>query len=240
MIRKFVEGDLLFEFDEELWRPLESWDKHAAYRTGIREVDKAKAVDFIGVYRNSIVFFIEVKDYRLHRRTNPESPWVEFEYKVRNTIAGLVGSGRREGYASVCVPFLDALLKPQELKLVYWVELPPLSQASSVIRKRHVATAGFAARQTGRLMKWLDARAFTVSQENDYERLVPGLKVKNLPRKRRELAEAVENRLRSRGINIGDGAKHRISQERDLEVLEDWFDRAATVSTAEELFGGYR
>jgi hypothetical protein len=222
MIRKFVEGDLLFEFDEELWRPLESWDKHAAYRTGIREVGKAKAVDFIGVYRN------------------PESPWVEFEYKVRNTIAGLVGSGRREGYASVCIPFLDALLKPQELKLVYWVELPPLSQASSVIRKRHVATAGFAARQTGRLMKWLDARAFTVSQENDYERLVPGLKVKNLPRKRRELAEAIENRLRSRGINIGDGAKHRISQERDLEVLEDWCDRAATVSTAEELFGGYQ
>jgi len=240
MSQQFIEGDLLFEFDEKLWNPLESWDKHAAYRTGIREINKGKAVDFIGVYNDRIAYFIEVKDYRRHKRKKKISLWDEFELKVRNTVAGLVGSGRREEHASVCAPFLTSLLKPHELRLIYWVELPPLSNALPAIRKRRLAVAGFAERQTNRLMKWLNARAFSVSQEDDYERLVPGLKIQNLPRKRKELAEAVVQRLRSRGILLGEDAPRRISNELDLETLKAWLERAVTVSTVEELFVGRR
>jgi hypothetical protein len=87
-------------------------------------------------------------------------------------------------------------------------------------------------------VRWLNAKAFTASQDADYQRLVPGLKVQNLPRKRRELAEAVENKLRSRGIDIVESVQHRISQELDLNVLQDWLTRAATVLTAQELFSG--
>lgn len=241
MSRRFVEGELLFEFDEKLWNPLESWDKHAAYRTGIREINKGKAVDFIGVYDNRMIYLIEVKDYRHHKRKKKISLWDEFELKVRNTVAGLVGSARREEHAGVCAPFLTSLLSSHELKLVYWVELPPLSNALPAIKKRRLAAAGFAERQTTKLMKWINARAFSVSQEDEYERLVPGLKVQNLPRKRKELAGAIEQRLRSRGILVrGEDAPRRISNEHDLEMLEAWLERAATVSTVEELFIGRR
>lgn len=50
-------------------------------------------------------------------------------------------------------------------------------------RKRLSAGAGIAMRRARVHVKWLDARAFNVSQEDDYERLVPGLTIKNLARK---------------------------------------------------------
>ena len=236
MSHKFTEGDLLFEFDEQLWRPLESWDKHAAYRTGIREMDGGKAVDFIGVYRDRDIYFIEVKDYRIHEHRKEITPWNEFELKVRNTVAGLVGSGRREQYADVCAPFLNALFGRRKLKLVYWIELPPPSSAYPAIKRRRLAEAGFAARQTSRLVKWLDARAFSVSQEDDYEQVVPGLRVQNLPRKRGELAEGVVKVLQTRGVPVDEAARRRISEQHDLDELEMWRELAATVSTVKELF----
>lgn len=231
-----VEGDLLFEFDEELWKPLVRWDKHAAYRTGIMEMGNGKAVDFIGIFNNRTLFFIEVKDYRQRDRTKPVPPWEEFELKVRNTVAGLVGSKRREEYADVCAPFVNALVNSYKLALVYWIELPP--PASPVLRKRRVAATGFGTRQTGRLVKWLNARAFNVSQEDEYVQLVPGVRVQNLPRKRSQLVEGVEAKLRSRGLTIDEVAQDRISQELDVTVLEVWLERAATVSRVEELFRG--
>jgi hypothetical protein len=233
-----VEGDLLFEFDEELWKPLVRWDKHAAYRTGIREIENGKGVDFIGIYKEKTLFFIEVKDYRLRDRTKPVPPWEEFELKVRNTVAGLVGSKRREKYADECAPFVDALINSCKLTLVYWIEIPP--PASPALRRRRIAATGFAARQTGRMMKWLNARAFNVSQEDEYVQLVPGVRVQNLPRRRSQLAEAVEAELLSRGLTVDESARDRLSQELDVAVLEDWLERAATVSRVEELFGGRR
>jgi hypothetical protein len=233
-----VEGDLLFEFDEEVWNPVVCWDRHPAYRTGISQTHEGKCVDFIGVRRDGVIFFIEVKDYRVNKRRKPMGPWEEFELKVRNTVAGLVGAGRRDAYIGVCTPFLNALVGRNELNLVYWVELPPARPASPGRERWRLANAGFAARQTARTVRWLNAKAFTASQDADYQRLVPGLKVQNLPRKRRELAEAVENKLRSRGIDIVESVQHRISQELDLNVLQDWLNRAATVLTAQELFSG--
>ena len=236
---KVPEGDLLFEFDER-WRPVMSWDRHAAYQSGIKEVDRGKAVDLIGVFDNTRVFFIEVKDYRVHARTKTESPWAEFELKVRNTVAGLVGSGRREEYASVCAPFLKALLHPRDLKLVFWIEQPPLSTHSDTLRKRRKVRAGIAMRRANIYMKWLDARAITVSQDDEYEQIVPGLKVKNLARRRRELAETIVKALHGRGIPVGPDSLRRISEHTEIEELEAWLDQTDTVSTAEELFDDHR
>jgi hypothetical protein len=184
MSRSFVEGELLFEFDE-LWEPITSWDKHPAYQNGIREMDKGRAVDFIGVYDDKFIYLIEVKDYRLHKRKKVESPLTEFELKVRNTVAGLVGSGRREHYSSECLPYIEALLKPQKFKLIliFWIEQPRFSgMPDATRRKRLAAGAGIAMRQAKTRVKWLDARAFNVSQD-DYKPWVPGLTIKNLARK---------------------------------------------------------
>jgi hypothetical protein len=234
----YVEGDLLFEFGGR-WMSIVSWDRHAAYQEGIKRIDKGKAVDIIGVCDNKLVVFIEIKDYRLHKRTKSESLWAEFELKVRNTVAGLLGAGRRVQYAETFAPYLNALLKPHILRLILWVERPLHSDALDVHRKRHNIGTGAAMRKVAEYMKWLDARVINVSQE-DYERWVPELKVKNLAYKRRELAEAVVKTLLGRGIKVGEPAQRRISEHRDIEELESWLARAATASTAEELFGDRR
>jgi len=232
----YVEGDLRFEFSEG-WRLIESWDRHPAYAQGIKQLENGKAVDIIGVYDNRLIFFIEVKDYRLHERTKPESPWVEFELKVRNTAAGLLGAGRREQYAKAFAPFLEALLKPHKLTLVLWIEWPRFSRSADVHRKRHAVSVGVATRKLTQHVKWLDARVVSVSQE-DYVRTVPGLTVKSLDRRRSQLAQDVVATLRSRGISPGEKALRHILDHEDLTDLEIWRVRATTVLTIEELFDG--
>ena len=237
---KFIEGELLFEFDEKQWGPLVPWDKHPAYRRGIQAAGRAKGVDFVGVYRGAVIFFIEVKNHQRFKRKKTVSPWVEFEHKVRDTIAGLVGSSRHDQYGDVCAPFVGALLSRRELRLVYWVELPRLPKNFAATKNRRLALAGFASRKTGSAVKWLGASSFIVSQEDEYKDRVPGLRVTNLPRKRRELSNSIVSRLQGRGIIIDGTARHHISQHLDLEDLTAWLERAATVSTVEEMFGGRR
>jgi hypothetical protein len=234
-----VEGDLSFEFDEN-WKAILQWDKHPAYRDGIKQLDHSKAVDVIGMCADDSIVFFEIKDYRLSNREKPMTLWVEFELKVRNTVAGLLGAGRRPQYASACAPILESLLKPHELKLVFWIEQPRASGKLDVLRKRHIVATGTAMKKVVEYVKWLDARVVHVSQEEDYARLVPGLKVTNLPRKRRQLAEAVVQTLQTRGVDLDEAVRDRISRHLVIRDLEEWLERATEVSTVEELFGGGR
>lgn len=238
MSQLVFEGNLQFEFDERWAVPILEWDKHAAYRRGIKEAGNSKAVDFIGVYDGRLVYLIEVKDYRIHRRTKTENLQAELVFKVRDTIAGLVGSGRRSEHEKLCKPYLEAILKPHKLTVVLWIEQAPQSDVAGVRKGRRLVGTGAVLREDKSLFRWLHARVLYVSQAVPYETVMPGLKVSNLPRKRRELAEAVEKMLRNRGIDVGENARRRIFDELDLEVLEAWLDRATMVSTVGELFGG--
>ena len=237
--RLVVEGDLSFEFDEN-WKAILQWDKHPAYRDGIKQIDHSKAVDIIGMCADDSIVFLEIKDYRRSNREKSMTLWVEFELKVRNTVAGLLGAGRRPQYAAACTPILRSLLKPHELKLVFWIEQPQASGKLDVLRKRHIVAAGTAMKKVVEYVKWLDARVIHVSQEEDYARLVPGLKVTNLPRRRRQLAEAVMQTLQTRGVDLDEDVRDRISRHLVIEDLEEWLERATEVATVEELFGGGR
>jgi hypothetical protein len=234
-----IEGDLSFEFDEN-WKAILQWDKHPAYQNGIKQLDRSKAVDIIGMCADDSIVFFEIKDYRFSNREKPISLWIELELKVRNTVAGLFGAGRRPQYASDCAPILKSLLKPHELKLVFWIEQPRASGKLDVLRKRHVVAAGTAMKKVVEYVKWLDARVIHVSQEEDYARLVPGLKVVNLSRKRRQLAEAIVQTLQTRGVDLDEAVRDRISRHLVIRDLEKWLERATEVSTVEELFGGGR
>lgn len=126
---RFVEGDMCLDFDDG-WTHVIAWDKHSAYKNGIRKVDGAKAVDFIGIRRNEALYFIEMKDYRFHRspdgRKKHLNPWVELELKVRHSVAGLVGAHRRGCDDGACGPIIAALVERRmKLKLVYWLDEPP-------------------------------------------------------------------------------------------------------------------
>ena len=136
---------------------------------------RAGAVDIIGVWNRRAVYFIEIKDYRQHPRQKNEDPWVEFELKVRDTVAALVGASRREEYAADCGPLLDALIKHRDLVLVFWLEEPANSNILNVaMEKRRLAGASFRTRQVKSHLKWLRAKVVSARRSDDYSRFIPG------------------------------------------------------------------
>lgn len=84
------EGNLRFEF-----RDVEFSDKYDGWRhyrnTFGKACGSAKAVDFV-VAQSNVIWLIEVKDYRQHRRTKQIDLWDEIALKVRDTMAGLVST----------------------------------------------------------------------------------------------------------------------------------------------------
>jgi len=236
MSKPIVEGNLQFEFDERWTLPILEWDRDAAYQRGIKEAGNCKAVDFVGIYDCRLVYLIEVKDYRTHRRTKTEELQAELLFKVRDTIAGLVGSGRRSEHAKLCKPYLDAILKPHKLNIVLWIEQAPQSGVAGTRKERHLVGAGAVLREDKALFRWLHARVLYLSQDAPYETAMPGVKVSNLSRKRSELVVEILKMLKDRKVPVDLISHRRIMEHTEVTDLETWLGRATTVSTVQELF----
>ena len=84
------EGQLRFFFpDNTLASKYDDW---SFYRNQFSKAfDGIKAMDFIHV-DNGHTWLIEVKDYRVNRRTKPIDIGDEIAFKVRDTLAGLVAA----------------------------------------------------------------------------------------------------------------------------------------------------
>jgi hypothetical protein len=67
---RIEEGYLAFEFGER-WRVLKL-DEHQYYRKHIGKIDETKAVDFVGIFDDKKLYFIEVKDFRGYRIENKD------------------------------------------------------------------------------------------------------------------------------------------------------------------------
>jgi len=231
----FDERSLRFDFDDR-WQPILKWDDHVAYRKGIHQVRGSKAMDFVGVPDNRFIYLIEARDFRRHSSEKEEPPHLELERKVRDTIAGLIGAGRRPEHADEFGPLLKSLIGQTRIVVVLWNEQPPYSGAAEVHRQRDVAGAGFLTERAKANVKWLHARVITTSQADRDKSIVPGLTVTNRARKPRELGVAILDLLKQRKIRIGEVTHARIASHTNVEDLEVWLERAARVSTIEALF----
>ena len=85
-----VDG-LIFKFPGN-WQPTK-FDKWSFYRKQFQNVcGGAKAVDLLALENGQCAWFIEVKDYRHHRRTKTIEIAYEVACKVRDSLAGLVAA----------------------------------------------------------------------------------------------------------------------------------------------------
>lgn len=193
-------------------------------------------VDIVGLYDNRMLFLIEVKDYRFYKRKKPVDPRIEFESKVRNTIAGLVGACRRREYKDACEPFARALLDLPDVKLVCWWEERAAGGDDTVADKRARAGASISMKLAKTYVKWMDVRVMVTRRLDDYESVVPGLKVPSLDRRRRRHAEDVIEKLEKRGFKVQDEDRQRILDCLEVETLTSWLERANLVNTVPELF----
>jgi hypothetical protein len=152
----FTERKLEFTFDDT-WT-VQKWDDEPAYRKGIGTLQRTLAADFCGM-RNGMLFLFEVKDFRGYRIQNearltqldvpdvapgdmPKKGEIvalmaEIAWKVRDTIAGIVGARRCRSDEAHWQPMLHALGDPDAgLHVVLWLEedLPRNSVQTSILQ----------------------------------------------------------------------------------------------------------
>lgn len=235
-----IQNELYFEFGDH-WGPIVEWDRHPAYRRGIEQIDKAGAVDVLGLCGKSL-YFIEAKDYRFNRRKNRIDSRLQLESKVRNTVAGLLGACRHKEHVAACAPFVDLILNRRiELKIVFWYETPAVVGAAELsMAKRAKVGSMIAARRVENNIKWLDAGVFSTRTVEEYQEILPDLVVTSLPRRRRQLADDISKMLSARKVAVPDEVKARIANCMDVSVLEEWWARALQVGSIDELFAKAR
>jgi len=117
-----TEGKLRFNFP--LGWEATQYDDWAFYENQFQDSCCGnKAVDFLAFQPQADeLWLIEVKDYRLHRRTKTIHVWDEMAIKARDTLAGLVAT--KANGALPDRPWATHALRKAKLKFVLHLEQP--------------------------------------------------------------------------------------------------------------------
>jgi hypothetical protein len=175
------EGHLQFEFGPS-WHRVR-WDKDKAFQKGIRllqhEGGGSKGVDFLAVHEKLGVCFLEVTDGRgdaqFVKTIDNEALFAEVGFKVRDSLAGLVGTlcndGRNE---QKWEPFRRPLEKGH-FSVILWVE-------HEMFRHTSDPELGVLTDSLRKYVQWLTHRRVIITNTTrGWADLVPDLKVLNLP-----------------------------------------------------------
>ncbi|MGV7208512.1 hypothetical protein ACLB1G_11730 [Oxalobacteraceae bacterium A2-2] len=134
------------------------YDQWSYYRNQFQRVGNSKAVDII-VLQDSVMWLIEVKDYRLHGRTKVIDLADEIAIKVRDTLAGLVA-------AKVHAPDMDekrfaaTAVRARSVRVVFHLEQPA---TRSRLRPQWIDAAQFTLKLRT-LLKAVDPHSLVVSR----------------------------------------------------------------------------
>ena len=163
------ESDFRFELGDS-WRYVERWDRRPEFIKGIQRVngtldgrtEGTKAVDFVGV-RAGDVWLFEVKDFR-NRTPDWEKRFreipLEISLKVRDTIAGILGSHHRNAAAAWAHDAVEKLatLTPMTIVVIiarpaHWRREPTaqLKMQNNVLMK-----------EIKRMLAWLTRRVYVI------------------------------------------------------------------------------
>ena len=98
----FQESGINFSFQDASWAVVK-YDEHVAHQKVEKVLKPTKAVDFMGIYEDTQLFLIEVKNYRGHTRDEStravlnaggEELMRRIAVKVRDSIATATGAAR--------------------------------------------------------------------------------------------------------------------------------------------------
>lgn len=174
----FKEEYLQFEFGSR-WEVIKL-DEHPGYRQGIEKLDYTKAVDFLALLDGRTLCFFEVKDFRQYRIENQKRMAsgelaLEWGYKVRDSVACIVGAYRMsdETIWEKCLVTLQD--KKQEVKVILWLKYDP----PSYHRTRQQVQASVDQNKLKKKFRWLTNKVLVVGLHNNS---IPDLNVQNLPR----------------------------------------------------------
>ena len=227
----FIEGNLLFRFDER-WSCLSHWDRHDAYYRGIRRCESGKAVDFIGVLDRKVPYLIEVKDFRIHERSAAKlSLPCEFERKIRDTIAALAGT-HCHGKPPDCADVFQTLIKTRKPHLVLWRE------TADIFSRTHLSENSILLAEVKRQLQWINSVPYVTSRmirDGD----LPGLKVSDLGPERlahlNELLQAIEDGICRGQFRRDEKAIWKIKDTLEIVTLDRIFSRVSTARSIRQM-----
>ncbi len=178
MPRTIEEGHLRFVFDDS-WSVIK-YDDHPDYQDRIKRLDGTKALDFVAVHANAILYLIEVKDfrgYRIQNRTRVRDSELALEVgqKARDTIAGIVAAHHRGSTALLDKAVRRLAANATPVRVLLWLEqdLPPGPRGR---RSNELSVLIDALKQR---LDWLTPRILVVSLRGG--ETPEGLLVSNLP-----------------------------------------------------------
>ncbi len=161
----FDESNLRFTFDENHWKVIK-YDDHPSHAA--IKISEHKAIDFLGVYNNKTLVFFELKNYRLHR-LDPSTQQVMAKgaeelstiiaQKVRDSVSGIVGSGRNPDsidhnlWSQISAKMIN---EKNEFYIISWVEEDAV-QGYYKSQKQQAKAISFLDKLKNKL-KWLNAK----------------------------------------------------------------------------------
>ncbi len=137
-----------------------------------------RAVDVIGLHKNSGLLLLEAKDFRGHRIENKDriknEVSVEVAVKVRDTVAALIGLARKP-VAEFPAEELAAALSPgKKISVVLWLEDDTFCDVERTKQKLGVLTGVLKSK-----LSWLNVRSLVLSSAVDNR--ISDMRVTNLP-----------------------------------------------------------
>ncbi len=179
---RIEEGYLLFEFGDK-WRVFK-FDEHPDYKKISDIVNGTKGVDFVGIFNEKTLYFIEVKDFRGDRIKNKDriskgELLIEIAQKVRDSIACIIASSQTSNKADNLLPYAKFLCnQKKDIRVILWLEQD---------FPKHIFNEQRTIKSVNRntlkqKLKWLTSKVLVCSI-NSNKQCLPDVKVSNLPRK---------------------------------------------------------
>ena len=175
---RLEEERLAFEFNDE-WRVCKL-DEHRDYRRGIARIDHAKAVDFLGIFDGSMLYFAEVKDFRGYRienkdRLSHQQLAMELAQKVKDSLACMIGAFHSSSEPEYWRSYVTLLCRDKsQIRIVLWLE-EDLPKHPPLRRKAMASTRTKVFKQK---LSWLTKRVLVCGSVRQD---LPGVTVVNLP-----------------------------------------------------------
>jgi len=172
---EFSESGLKFKFGDA-WRIFQldaanPQSAHRDYREGIAKIQNTKAVDFVGIYHNTL-HFIEVKNFKHHTienkgRIQSSELAIEIAQKVRDSISCIIAVSRTSSDPNFWLPYKTLLCDPNKiLKIIVWLEQDGLDSGSFQKRQHQKSTATIDRNYFKPKLRWLTTKISVENQSN--------------------------------------------------------------------------
>lgn len=174
---KFQESNLNFDFKGAGWSVVK-YDEHVAHGKISNVVQPTKAVDFLGIYNDKKLYFVEVKNYRGHT-SDPETKEVlkaggeelmrRIAVKVRDTIAGATNAARFSTNEKDFFTRINEILlnDAEKIVIIAWIEFDETNENE---RKTKM---GIWQQKLKQKLSWLHAAKISINSVNTANGILP-------------------------------------------------------------------